>query len=52
MKLISPVSGKRQAKFLWYPPLTISQRAANYRKLRFLRSGVRSELPEDLINVG
>jgi len=36
-------------RFPWYPPQTISQRVANYRNLRFIRSSARSPLPEDLL---
>ncbi len=45
----SPTSGKRKTNFPWSPPPTISQRMENYRKLRFIRSGARSPLPEDLV---
>jgi len=36
-------------RFPWNPPPTISQRMENYRKLRFIRPGARSPLPEDLV---
>ncbi len=49
MNRISPTSGKRKTNFPWNPPPTISQRMANYRRLRFIRPGARSPLPEDMV---
>jgi len=45
----SPTSGKGQSNFPWNPPPTISQRMTKYKRLRFIRPGARSPLPEDLV---